>query len=218
MSAPPRAKPPIPKRSPNASAKAVGTASKVAPQRPPRPAVSQEEENLVVVEKAEALDSDAQEQTTSVGESSVGADGGSEPEENSVEATKSVSPPKPNAEPPLPKRSGAAKVAPPIPKRSGAGTPKRPVNAPAANAVVTPVAAPSVSSAVADAQFKFAAAQPTGASVPAPRAVGSPFQVARIKCETCAKTVYETEKLLADGRIFHKGCFRCKECNGVMKV
>lgn len=27
-------------------------------------------------------------------------------------------------------------------------------------------------------------------------------------CNTCGKTVYPTEKVAADGQIFHKGCFR----------
>jgi cysteine and glycine-rich protein len=40
----------------------------------------------------------------------------------------------------------------------------------------------------------------------------------REKCEVCGKTVYVNEKLQADGLVFHKACFRCKQCNGVLKV
>ena len=33
------------------------------------------------------------------------------------------------------------------------------------------------------------------------------------KCEVCGKTVYEMEKLVADGKTYHKACFRCAQCN-----
>ena len=32
-------------------------------------------------------------------------------------------------------------------------------------------------------------------------------------CHTCMKTVYAMEKLEADGKLFHKGCFRCTSCS-----
>ena len=31
----------------------------------------------------------------------------------------------------------------------------------------------------------------------------------------CSKTVYAMEKLEVDGKLYHKPCFRCKECNKV---
>jgi hypothetical protein len=38
-------------------------------------------------------------------------------------------------------------------------------------------------------------------------------------CFTCGKTVYVTEKLEADGKIFHKGtCFKCAHCNCVLSL
>ena len=36
------------------------------------------------------------------------------------------------------------------------------------------------------------------------------------KCKACNKTVYQMERLEADGAVFHKNCFRCSHCN--MKV
>jgi len=38
------------------------------------------------------------------------------------------------------------------------------------------------------------------------------------KCQECGKTVYPTERLAADERVYHKACFRCKQCNGVLKL
>jgi hypothetical protein len=33
------------------------------------------------------------------------------------------------------------------------------------------------------------------------------------KCAVCNKTVYAMEKIEADGKVYHKTCFRCSECN-----
>eukprot|EP01119_Soliformovum_irregulare_P017587 TRINITY_DN524_c0_g1_i1.p1 TRINITY_DN524_c0_g1~~TRINITY_DN524_c0_g1_i1.p1 ORF type:complete len:433 (-),score=127.61 TRINITY_DN524_c0_g1_i1:224-1522(-) len=38
------------------------------------------------------------------------------------------------------------------------------------------------------------------------------------KCEVCGKTAYPMEKCEADGKTFHKTCFRCKQCNSVLKL
>eukprot|EP01132_Coremiostelium_polycephalum_P007512 gene7512-9233_t len=38
------------------------------------------------------------------------------------------------------------------------------------------------------------------------------------KCNVCAKTVYPTERLASDERIFHKACFRCTACNNILKL
>merc|ERR1719461_1720306 len=32
-------------------------------------------------------------------------------------------------------------------------------------------------------------------------------------CKVCGKKVYETEKISVNGAIYHKSCFRCKQCN-----
>jgi len=37
-------------------------------------------------------------------------------------------------------------------------------------------------------------------------------------CYVCEKSVYPQEKLNADSRIYHKACFRCKKCAGVLKL
>ncbi|PAA88888.1 hypothetical protein BOX15_Mlig003044g1 [Macrostomum lignano] len=33
------------------------------------------------------------------------------------------------------------------------------------------------------------------------------------KCVRCTKSVYAAERMEAGGRIWHKMCFRCKECD-----
>jgi hypothetical protein len=38
------------------------------------------------------------------------------------------------------------------------------------------------------------------------------------KCMACDKTVYLVDKLTADGRIYHKACFRCHHCRNTLKV
>ena len=37
-------------------------------------------------------------------------------------------------------------------------------------------------------------------------------------CDVCGKRVYLTEKLSADGKIYHKSCFRCHHCNSTLKL
>jgi len=37
-------------------------------------------------------------------------------------------------------------------------------------------------------------------------------------CFFCNKKVYVTEKIVADDRPFHKGCFRCSHCTGTLKL
>ena len=46
----------------------------------------------------------------------------------------------------------------------------------------------------------------------------SPPKPAVPKCQACAKSVYKMEELIADEQIFHKSCFRCKDCNSVMSL
>jgi len=38
------------------------------------------------------------------------------------------------------------------------------------------------------------------------------------RCDVCGKRVYVAEKLEADGRVFHKSCFRCTHCNNPLKL
>ena len=54
--------------------------------------------------------------------------------------------------------------------------------------------------------------------------VASPAKAARWqpiaapKCHVCDKSVYEQEKLVTDGKTFHKTCFRCVHCNKVLSL
>ncbi|KAL6080384.1 LIM zinc-binding domain-containing protein [Balamuthia mandrillaris] len=38
------------------------------------------------------------------------------------------------------------------------------------------------------------------------------------KCDGCQKTVYPLERVVANAKVFHRGCFRCCVCNTVMKA
>lgn len=38
------------------------------------------------------------------------------------------------------------------------------------------------------------------------------------KCKVCDKTVHLVDTLSADGNVFHKNCFRCNQCNGLLAV
>eukprot|EP01133_Synstelium_polycarpum_P013846 gene13846-16326_t len=38
------------------------------------------------------------------------------------------------------------------------------------------------------------------------------------KCVVCVKSVYATERLCADERVYHKTCFKCTVCAGVLKL
>lgn len=33
------------------------------------------------------------------------------------------------------------------------------------------------------------------------------------KCHTCGKSVYAMERMDADGKVFHKTCMKCEQCN-----
>jgi len=44
------------------------------------------------------------------------------------------------------------------------------------------------------------------------------LSVEKENCVTCGKVVYPTEKVAADGQVFHKGCFRCTHCKNVLKL
>jgi len=38
------------------------------------------------------------------------------------------------------------------------------------------------------------------------------------QCTACGKTVYVTERLIADDKVFHKTCFKCAHCNCTLKL
>jgi len=44
------------------------------------------------------------------------------------------------------------------------------------------------------------------------------MQTSTSKCHVCGKTAYPMEAIQADGRTFHKTCFKCKICNSIMKL
>ncbi|TKY60603.1 LIM domain-containing protein PLIM2c [Spatholobus suberectus] len=44
------------------------------------------------------------------------------------------------------------------------------------------------------------------------------FSGTQQKCKACDKTVHFVEGLSADGAIYHKNCFRCSHCNGLLAI
>jgi hypothetical protein len=46
----------------------------------------------------------------------------------------------------------------------------------------------------------------------------NPSKIQREYCDVCHKTVYPTDRLKADDKVFHRGCFRCAQCNGQLKL
>jgi hypothetical protein len=38
------------------------------------------------------------------------------------------------------------------------------------------------------------------------------------KCASCGRTVYPVEELAADGRVYHRPCFRCHHCKSTLQV
>ncbi|CAF0858951.1 unnamed protein product [Adineta steineri] len=37
------------------------------------------------------------------------------------------------------------------------------------------------------------------------------------KCAVCEKTAYATERIMVNGKAYHKPCFRCLHCKSVLK-
>ncbi len=37
------------------------------------------------------------------------------------------------------------------------------------------------------------------------------------KCAVCEKTAYATERIMVNGKAYHKPCFRCTHCKSVLK-
>jgi hypothetical protein len=50
------------------------------------------------------------------------------------------------------------------------------------------------------------------------RGGSSGVQVKKENCVVCGKSVYFSDKAVADGKVFHKTCLRCKECNKVLTL
>eukprot|EP01112_Ceratiomyxa_fruticulosa_P013826 TRINITY_DN3905_c0_g1_i8.p2 TRINITY_DN3905_c0_g1~~TRINITY_DN3905_c0_g1_i8.p2 ORF type:complete len:109 (+),score=20.46 TRINITY_DN3905_c0_g1_i8:189-515(+) len=44
------------------------------------------------------------------------------------------------------------------------------------------------------------------------------MKVASEKCQVCAKSVYATERLSADEKVYHKLCFRCEVCHNALSL
>ncbi|KAG5029940.1 hypothetical protein AAZX31_05G192000 [Glycine max] len=44
------------------------------------------------------------------------------------------------------------------------------------------------------------------------------FSGTQQKCKACDKTVHFVEGLSADGAAYHKNCFRCSHCNGLLAI
>ncbi|KAL6068022.1 LIM zinc-binding domain-containing protein [Balamuthia mandrillaris] len=79
-------------------------------------------------------------------------------------------------------------------------------------------------SGVSDLTKKFSAGEPAadnGTASPvgaAKTGKGSIISVKTERCIVCDKAVYFSDKLQADGKVFHKACFRCTECKNVLKL
>ncbi|KAK6632578.1 hypothetical protein RUM43_013346 [Polyplax serrata] len=37
-------------------------------------------------------------------------------------------------------------------------------------------------------------------------------------CDVCKRRVYQLEKVETSGKIFHKACFRCMQCNCLLRM
>jgi len=77
--------------------------------------------------------------------------------------------------------------------------------------------------AAAEAPAPVAAvAKPAKAAKKAPVAAAAipdvPVGEGSNKCLSCGKSVYVTEEIRVDGKLFHRGCFRCTHCNNTLKV
>ncbi|XP_045823235.1 LIM domain-containing protein WLIM2b-like [Trifolium pratense] len=44
------------------------------------------------------------------------------------------------------------------------------------------------------------------------------FSGTQQKCKTCDKTVHFVDSISADGSVYHKNCFRCSQCNGLLAM
>jgi hypothetical protein len=56
---------------------------------------------------------------------------------------------------------------------------------------------------------------PSVTVTPAPASPGV-VSVKKDGCVVCGKTVYTMEKMVADGKLFHKNCMKCNHCQKVL--
>jgi len=53
-------------------------------------------------------------------------------------------------------------------------------------------------------------------SIKKPEKTATPATKKSNQCQVCQKVVYPMEEIKANDGVFHKGCFRCKNCNSVL--
>ncbi|XP_075557212.1 MICAL-like protein isoform X1 [Dermacentor variabilis] len=58
--------------------------------------------------------------------------------------------------------------------------------------------------------------RPASSSPPPPLSIGPPTKVAGDSCHTCRNRVFLLERLMVDGRLYHRSCFRCSRCDAVL--
>jgi len=55
-------------------------------------------------------------------------------------------------------------------------------------------------------------------AVTAPAESGTSLDDGPSPCYICSKTVYPVERVVANQKVMHKACFRCCQCNGILKL
>ncbi|KAH6943769.1 hypothetical protein HPB50_026945 [Hyalomma asiaticum] len=56
----------------------------------------------------------------------------------------------------------------------------------------------------------------SSSSPPPPLSIGPPTKVTGDSCHTCRNRVFLLERLMVDGRLYHRSCFRCSRCDAVL--
>ena len=87
----------------------------------------------------------------------------------------------------------------------------------AAKPAVT-AAKPTVAAVKPEVASKPVAAAVAAAETKAPVAARKYGAAASPSCEVCNKAVYPMDELRADGKVFHKTCLRCHECNRTLSL
>jgi len=57
----------------------------------------------------------------------------------------------------------------------------------------------------------------TGSAPGSPGGADSPSMTGE-RCEVCRGRVYPTDKTSVEGKLFHRACFRCAHCKGVLRL
>jgi len=106
--------------------------------------------------------------------------------------------------------------APPLPAELSTSPDLPPVPAPPLTRSKSPNPASSPASTKPNAQLSNPmASAPKTSNAPVSKAFGKLGVTP--KCTFCHKSVYAMERGEADGMVFHKTCFRCADCNRVIK-